>query len=139
MGLDMYLSAKKHFYNARDDALAKDISEKLGVSKPVQSVSFMAMYWRKCHIINEYFINLLTDRDILQECEVDREEIEKLLEYCTDALAHRAEGEIPRSNYFRDSEPDEDFYEEMEITKEGLEKCLAEFSKEFYFTYCASW
>ena len=130
MGLDMYLKAKKCFYS--DDEVAKEIGELVGITRHVQYVAFEAMYWRKCHKVNAWFIDILSDRDVLQECEVEREDIEKLLEQSKLFL----EG---KPNDFQDDEDPDDLKEEMEITVEGLEKCLKDFSEDYWFTYCASW
>jgi len=132
MGLDMYLSAKKYFYSTDDDPLPTKIAELVGISTPVQYISFRAMYWRKCFQVNDWFIDILDDRDVLQECEIDRENLEDLLNQCKLFL----KGE---PSYFKDGEEVEDLKEEMEITVEGLEKCLKEFPESFWFTYCASW
>ena len=130
MGLDMYLSAKKFLYSG--DEVAKQIGELVGIDRQVQYVTFRAMYWRKCHKVNEWFIDILSDRDVLQECEIDREDIEKLLEQCKLSL----EG---KPCDFENEEDLDDLKEEMEITVEGLEKCLKDFSSDYWFTYCASW
>lgn len=130
MGLDMYLNAKKYFYD--NEKVAKEIGETMGINRPVQYVSFKAMQWRKCFQVNDWFIDILDERDVLQECEIDRENLEDLLNQCKFYL----KGE---PSYFKDGEEVENLKEEMEITAEGLEKCLKEFSEGFWFTYQASW
>ena len=131
MGLDMYLSAKKYFYS-KNEEVAKEIGEKMGIDRPAHYVSFQAMQWRKCYKVNEWFIDRLSDNDIRQECEINREDLEKLLAQCKLSL----EG---KPCDFEDEEDPEDLKEEMEITVKGLEKCLKDFPVEYWFTYCASW
>jgi hypothetical protein len=137
MGLDMYLSANKYFYSTINDPVPTKIAELVGISTPVASISFRAMQWRKCHLINEWFIDKLSDHDIAQECELEREKLEELLTECTSALDSKPSYFDDKSSDF--DYDDEEFTLEMQITKDGLEKCLKEFSKEFWFTYCASW
>ena len=132
MGLDMYLSAKKYFYSTENDPVPTQIAELVGVSTPVQYVSFRAMYWRKCYKVSDWFIDKLSDRDVLQECEIERENLEELLKHCKSFLDGKP-------SCFDNEGDQEDLKEEMEITAEGLEKCLKEFSKDFWFTYQASW
>jgi len=132
MGLDMYLSAKKYFYSTDTNPLESAIAELVGVSAPVQYVSFRAMYWRKCHRVNEWFIDILSDRDVLQECEIERENLEDLLLQCKLSL----EG---KPCCFDDEGDPSDLKEEMEITVKGLEKCLKDFPSDYWFTYQASW
>jgi hypothetical protein len=131
MGLDMYLSAKKFLYSENDE-VAKEIGELVGIDRPVQYVSFKAMQWRKCHKVNDWFIDILSDRDVLQECEIDRENIERLLEQCKLSLEGKP------CDFVNEDDPS-DLKEEMEITVKGLEKCLKDFSSDYWFTYCASW
>ena len=132
MGLDMYLSAKKYFYSTDTSQLPSQIAELVGVSRPVQYVSFRAMYWRKCHKVNEWFSDILSDRDVLQECEIERENLEDLLNQCKLSL----EG---KPSCFDDDDNPDATKEEMEITVEGLERCLKEFPSDYWFTYQASW
>ena len=131
MGLDMYLNAKKFLYSENEE-VAKEIGEKMGIDRPAQYVSFQAMQWRKCYKVNEWFIDRLSDNDIRQECEINREDLEKLLAQCKLSL----EG---KPCDFEDEEDPEDLKKEMEITVKGLEKCLKDFPTEYWFTYCASW
>jgi hypothetical protein len=132
MGLDMYLKAKKHLYGSNDEKTLKEISELMGVNRKCSYVAFQAMQWRKCYKVNQWFIDILSDRDVLQECEIEREDVEKLLEQCKLYL------EGKQCDFVNEEDPD-DLKEEMEITVEGLEKCLKDFSTDYWFTYCASW
>jgi hypothetical protein len=135
MGLDMYLTAHKYLYSDSDEEKGKEVAEILGINRTVRSVAFRAMQWRKCHMVNQWFIDRLDDRDVLQECEIDREVLAELINQCTRAL----EG---KTSDFADNEVDEvdeDFKYEMQITKDGLEACLKDFPENFWFTYCASW
>jgi len=132
MGLDMYLTAHKYLYSDSDEEKGKEIAEILGVNRTVRSVAFRAMQWRKCHIVNDWFIDRLSDHDVLQECEIEREDLAELIKQCKMAL----EG---KSSDFADNEVDEDFTYEMQITKDGLEACLKDFPENYWFTYCASW
>lgn len=132
MGLDMYLTAHKYFYSDSDEEKGKEVAEILGINRTVSSVSFRAMQWRKCHLVNDWFIDKLSDHDIAQECDIEREDLEELLEECTKAL----EG---KPSYFDDNVVDEDFTYEMQITKDGLEASLKDFPLVCWFTYCASW
>ena len=138
MGLDMYLTAHKYLYSDSDEEKGKEIAEILGINRTVRSVAFRAMQWRKCHLVNDWFIDRLSEgihRDVLQECEIEREVLQELINQCIRAL----EG---KTSDFADNEVDEvdeDFKYEMQITKDGLEKCLKEFPEGFWCTYCASW
>jgi hypothetical protein len=132
MGLDMYLTANKYLYSVADEEKGKEIAEALGINRKVRSVAFKAMQWRNCHMVNDWFINRLSDRDVLQECEIDRSHLEELLNQCTRAL----EG---KTSDFDGNEVDEDFTYEMQITKDGIEASLKDFPLNCWFTYCASW
>jgi predicted DNA-binding protein YlxM (UPF0122 family) len=132
MGLDMYLTANKYFYTIDDEEEAKKIADIMGINKVVRSVTFRAMQWRKCYLVNDWFSDKLSDHDIAQECEIDREDIEELLAECTNAL----EG---KPSYFDDNEVNDEFTFEMQTTKDGLEACLKDFPQSYWFTYSASW
>ena len=132
MGLDMYLTAHKYLYSDADEEKGKEIAEALGINRSVRSVAFRAMQWRKCHMVNDWLMIRLEDRDVLQECEIEREDLQELINQCTRML----NGE---TSDFDENELDEDFMYEMQITKDGLEACLRDFPKDYWFTYCASW
>jgi hypothetical protein len=132
MGLDMYLTAHKYLYSDSDEEKGKEIAEILGINRSVRSVAFRAMQWRKCHLVNQWFIDRLGDRDVLQECEIARSDLEELVNQCTRAL----KGE---TSFFDDNEVDDDFTYEMQITKDGIEASLKDFPNACWFTYCASW
>jgi hypothetical protein len=132
MGLDMYLTAHKYLYSVADEEKGKEVAEILGINRSVRSVAFRAMQWRKCHLVNQWFIDRLDDQDVLQECEIERSDLEELVNQCTRAL----KGE---TSFFDDNEVDDDFTYEMQITKDGIEASLKDFPKDYWFTYCASW
>jgi len=94
MGLDMYLSAKRSYYqhdkeNIINNKIRKAIPEMfLTDNINYVRVEFEAGYWRKANEIHSWFVrNVQEEKDDCGEYEVSREKLKELLELCKKVLS----------------------------------------------------
>jgi len=140
MGLDMYLRAKKHFYD--EDPVATKIAEAVGVNREVSEVIFKAMYWRKANAIHAWFVeNVQEGEDDCFPYELDREKLIELVDLCKKALETQDATLLPTSKgfFFGSTEIDEDYWWDIQETIKSLEIALKDFGNDFYFEYQSSW
>jgi hypothetical protein len=110
MGLDMYLTARRTFWDFLDDgvgarkvfALFPELPEDTDTSGTAVSVKFG--YWRKVYAIHNWFVrNVQNGEDNCQEFWVSPEDLQKLLDTVNDVLADMSKApELlpPREGFF---------------------------------------
>ena len=140
MGLDMYLRAKKHFYD--EDPVAKQIAEAVSVNREVSEVIFKAMYWRKANAIHAWFVeNVQEGEDDCFPYELEKEKLVELIDLCKKAIETKDADILPPQEgfFFGSNTIDEDYWWGLQNTIDGLTKTLGDFSEGFYFEYQSSW
>jgi hypothetical protein len=145
MGLDMYLSAKKHLYSyeetAKDAVVGKAIGYMLETPMRINGVRADAMYWRKANAIHAWFVKNCQDgTDDCGEYYVSREQLKALMHECRKATVDDPNELEPVSGFFFGStEKDEYYYEELERTATGIQKLLKQVDDSWSFYYQSSW
>jgi hypothetical protein len=127
MGLDMYLTAKKYFFN-EDTSEYKKLQEVTGNSFSVTAVEFDIAYWRKANAIHQWFVtNVQGGNDDCGTYDVDEEDIQNLLNKVDKALKSSNPSEILPTQggcFFGSTEYDESYLDDLAETKKMLEKYL---------------
>jgi hypothetical protein len=153
MGLDMDLYVKKFASNKfGDTSLFNSIQELMPESKNFNDeddyvsaeIKVQVCYWRKANAIHNFFVNHCADgKDECQEIYVDREDLEKLVEFCTIVLNDAKESEklLPTVSgfFFGGIEYDDYYFEQLEYTKNKIQKILDNSPESWEFQYRASW
>lgn len=141
MGLDMYLRAKKYFYDAKED-VPTQITKVMGINREVSEVVYRAMYWRKANAIHQWFVEeVQRGEDNCLPHELDREKLVALVDLCKRALTTKNATLLPTVSgfFFGSTDVDEYYWEDLQDTIDGLTKVLEDFPKDFYFEYQSSW
>ncbi len=165
MGLDMYLSAKKHLEKINWKALQEnnelsysspeavypkfnDLMELTQLSEVATdiygaSVEVTCAYWRKANQIHAWFVdNVQGGEDNCGEYYVSHEKLKQLLDLVNKALAERDPNLLqPRAGFFFGSyDIDEYYWNDLKNTKDKLDRVFAlpEMSK-LSFYYTSSW
>ncbi len=165
MGLDMYLSARKHvnkidwqkldrggdldyaaatypqwneIVNAAGMQNIADVDDIYGVS-----VSVNAAYWRKANAIHKWFVDNVQDgEDNCQEFYVTHEQLKDLLDTCKSAVARKDPNQLPPQAgfFFGSYDIDEYYWGQIKGTIKQLSKLveLPDF-EELSFYYQSSW
>jgi hypothetical protein len=150
MGLDMYLTAKRYVWKARDDdhslqdKLNEVMADELGDGMRVNEVSADAMYWRKANAIHKWFVENVQDgEDNCREYWVDSAQLEQLLKMCQLALEHKDKPDkiLPTQDgfFFGSTEYEDWYWSDIEETIKGLEKVLKLDQGKWDFYYRSSW
>jgi hypothetical protein len=147
MGLDMYLYANKristNYGDEKDMNFANKVAEHLGVNDLSAEISFQVAYWRKANEIHNFFISKCANGvDECQTIDVERGELEELLELCKYVIEHpeEAEQKLPTKSgfFFGSTDYDDYYFDVLKETVTKLEKAL-KLKDIDYFTYRASW
>ena len=153
MGLDMYLTAKRHLSHRQgDDELSLQIG-KLVCGRDVcigtWSVEARVGYWRKANAIHRWFVkNVQNGMDKCREHAVERKALLELLDLCLEALADKqaaVEKDLlpPQGGFFFGSlKRDEYYWETLEDTVKILQEATSEEKwpeNKWDFYYLASW
>lgn len=147
MGLDMFLYAKRTFWNFND--ADKEIEQKVSSVLPeidgmeFRSIVVEAGYWRKANQIHRWFVeNVQEGKDDCNEYWVSREKLQQLLDLCKQLMADttKAWELLPTSKgfFFGSTQYDTMYWEDIQHTIDVLEKCLA-LPENWDFEYRASW
>ena len=150
MGLDMYLTAKRHLSNFEKEE--KEINKKIRKVIPEMfesgnlgyvDISFEAGYWRKSNQIHSWFVkNVQKGEDDCGCYYVSREKLTQLSEECKIALANKelSSAVLPTQSgfFFGNTEYDEWYYRGLEETIEIVDKCLS-LPDCWNFEYQSSW
>jgi hypothetical protein len=149
MGLDMYLKAKKFYYDeAEGNAIIKLALPENHPFKKLRSaeVCIEIGYWRKANEIHNWFVTNVQDgEDNCREYYVDPKHIEELLATVREVLDNPklAENMLPTQGgfFFGSTEYDEYYFSELRHTEEMLASVLS-FVKDnpgYHLYYQSSW
>lgn len=157
MGLDMFLKGKRYLssYNDQDKpvktALNKLIfGEDFSLTEydnqiSVNEITAEVGYWRKANAIHKWFVdNVQEGVDECQESYVSREQLQELLDICTQVLANKKKAmELlpPQSGFFFGSTDVDDWYmSDVQFTADRLTELLTDKKwSDWEFYYQASW
>jgi len=146
MGLDMWLYAKKYFFD--DDEKVKRISKEFSEMEDYscKEIKFEVAYWRKANHIHKWFVdNCQEGVDECQNSYVSDEKLEELLKLVKEILENHSKAEtlLPCEEgfFFGGTEYDEWYFEDLKSTKEMLEKILRRIKdgKGWDIYYSSSW
>jgi hypothetical protein len=150
MGLDMYFTARRYFWDYKDDgagarqvlALFPELPEETETSGAFVSVQFG--YWRKANAIHNWFVkNVQGGEDECNEHPVYREDIQRLLDTVNKVLADTSMAPVllPTAEgfFFGGQEYNEWYWRDIEYTKRLLERALDPKMKDWDFYYQSSW
>lgn len=142
MGLDMYLTAKKYFFD-EDTPEYQKLQEMMNSELKVESIEFKVGYWRKANAIHKWFVtNVQSDEDNCDTYYVTAENLQKLLDDVNKALESSNPSEVLPTNsgfFFGSTEYDEVYRKDLTYTKEILEKFLNSKEKNMDVFYHSSW
>lgn len=152
MGLDMYLTANKHFntWSKADEQKNNSLKSLMGFPEKFDKVSlsevvFRAMYWRKANQIHSWFVtNVQGGVDNCQTYHVSRVMLEKLVEDCNAVLSDKSRVQelVPPVNgfFFGSTDIDDYYFKVLAQTASTLQEILNEpFFNDCSFYYMASW
>jgi hypothetical protein len=164
MGLDMYLSAKKHFakinwqalqandelnYNSPEAVFPQfnDLMELTQLSNVATdiygaTVEVTCAYWRKANQVHAWFVReVQKGNDNCGEYYVDIDDLKTLLELCEKVKADHslAEELLPSASgfFFGGTDYDEWYYNGIDNTIEILKEALGDTKGDYY--YSSSW
>ena len=150
MGLDMYLTSRRSFWDYQDEgvgaarvqALFDELPDDIETSGTSVSVPFG--YWRKANAIHNWFVqNVQGGEDNCQESWLSPDDMQKLLDTVNKVLADTslAPTLLPTTSgfFFGGTEYDEWYWRDLEYTKRVLEKALDPAMDKWSFYYQASW
>ena len=149
MGLDMYLTAKRHVYEWGAPE-QKELYQRLNeaFNSPlgsVKSVEIEVAYWRKANAIHRWFVNNVQDGiDECQESEVTRGHLEELLLTIEQVLENHdlAPEKLPATDgfFFGSTDYDEWYFKDLEYTRDTIQKIMThDPENRLYLYYQASW
>ena len=165
MGLDMYLSARKHIEKIQWDKLDRDngisyaeatfsqwtdVVNAAGVATLVDEdsiygvdVSVNVAYWRKSNQIHNWFvINVQRGEDDCGEYYVSNNKIKELLDTCRQALFNKDPNLLPPREgfFFGSTDVDEWYWQDIKDTIKQLDRLvnLPDFDR-LSFYYQSSW
>jgi hypothetical protein len=165
MGLDMYLSARKHINKIEWDKLDRDSATKYSEATASQwtdvvnaagvdtlvdiesiygvDVSVNVGYWRKCNQIHKWFVdNVQNGEDDCGEYYVSHEQLKELLRLCTLALTNKDPNLLPTQGgfFFGSTDIDEWYWQDLMYTIQQLQPLIdrPDF-KNLSFYYQSSW
>lgn len=151
MGLDMYFTARRTFYNYVDGeaeramsihALFPELPKDTDTSGTSVTVNFG--YWRKANAIHKWFVdNVQEGVDDCREYWVSNEDMQSLLDTVNKVLRDTtlAPTLLPTAEgfFFGGMEYSEWYWRDIEYTKSMLEKALDPAMKHWHFNYQSSW
>ena len=150
MGLDMYLSAKRHLADYREDE--KEIIEAIekvdglcNFGMRVNEISCEAMYWRKANAIHKWFVdNCQNGEDDCREVWVSVDQLKQLRDTCDEVIKDPSKAHTllpPQSGFFFGStEVDEYYLQDLVATREALDRIVDnEDNNRWDYYYQSSW
>ena len=152
MGLDMFFTARRSFWNCKEGdeekamqirALFPELPEDIEASAGI-SVSIPFGYWRKANAIHNWFVeNVQGGKDKCQKSWVSPEHMYSLLDTVKKVLADAslAPTLLPTTDgfFFGGTDYNDRYWRDLEYTKALLEKALDPAMKDWHFDYQASW
>jgi len=162
MGLDQYLTAKKHvskfdyFNDYKDRVVTQEFTDLLPLDTPDIgkygqfqgiTVEYPVGYWRKANAIHNFFVSEVgEDVDDCREMWINRDILVELRSRCADVLkadnmeemAEEVGLETVSGFFFGDTEYGEWYKEDLKLTIEICDHVLA-LPEEYSIYYQASW
>ena len=145
MGLDMYLNAKRFFWNDEADlteTIAKLFPE-LQDGKQVREIVVEAIYWRKVNSIHNWFVeNVQGGTDDCGSYEVTLDQLIKLRDLILEVLKTRDSSKLPPKPgfFFGSTDIDEYYFDDLEYTLSSINRVLEDFNNgSWTFFYESSW
>jgi hypothetical protein len=151
MGLDMYLTAKRHIsqYQEEDKALGTELMRhfpELAADQSVQEVTVRVGYWRKANHIHKWFVDNVQDgEDNCAGYYVSREALDELRRRCQQVLdfRHLAVENLPTAGgfFFGNTDYDEYYFLSVEQTLKIIDAALLllDADKGWDIEYQSSW
>jgi len=145
MGLDMFLFAKKFFFDRNTEEYKHLSSDIIGMRDfELNEIRFEICYWRKANQIHRWFVDNVQDgEDECKEYYVSKEQLRELLSLCKQVLENKEQAEelLPCLSgfFFGENAYDEYYYEEIERTIEIINKAINGVEDSYEFYYQASW
>lgn len=134
MGLDMYLTAERYFWNGEPAPVID--------GHTIKSVRAEAACWRKANQIHKWFVdNIQEGRDECQEHFVGREQLIELRDLCKKAIHTNDPTLLPPQPgfFFGSTEIDQYCWDDLQDTIDQIDDALNKFSDAWYFHYRSSW
>jgi hypothetical protein len=141
MGLDMYLTARRYYFNNDADIPeVKDVPD----GYRVKIVEVDVAYWRKANAIHDWFVQNVQDgEDNCQPYTASREELQSLVDTCKTVIAdpEKAKDLLPTTDgvFFGGTDYGEYYFQCLHDTVDQIEKALSSFPDSWNFDYRASW
>jgi len=149
MGLDMFLTARRHVNNDSEDSTQRALQALPFIAKTgmrVSAIEYRAMYWRKANAIHKWFVDNVQDGtddcrpyDVSPDCLQDlRDTCQQVLDAPTKAL----ELLPPQQGFFFGSYiVDEYYFQDLRDTVAALDNALRTDAQDMglRFTYQSSW
>ena len=150
MGLDMYLTAKRHIsqYQEEDKALGTELMRhfpELAADQSVQEVTVRVGYWRKANHIHKWFVDNVQDgEDNCASYYVGREALNELRRRCQQVLdfRHLAVDNLPTAQgfFFGNTDYDEYYFSSIEQTVKIIDRALLlQETENWDIEYSSSW
>lgn len=153
MGLDMYLTAEKSFWDYMEGGGEKKLAalkliglEDVSGNTQFANIKIELIYWRKANAIHQWFVNNVCEgMDDCQDHYVEFEQLEKLLELCKKVKeCPSLAGELlptQKGFFFGSTEYDDGYFQDIEYTIERLCTILDNRDKMIGFDieYHSSW
>ena len=146
MGLDMYLEAKKHYYD--NDKIAKQLRKVAGIVFDSGNLNYTKLsievgYWRKANQIHKWFVaNVQDGKDDCEDYIVSRSQLKELKKLCQEVLDnHEKANEIlPTKDgfFFGGTDYDEYYFDDLSNTIKIIDKVL-ELHESWDIYYDNSW
>jgi hypothetical protein len=131
MGLDMYLYARKSFWdhNPKEKKISSEIKKLVDFTNDSNNMflTLEVMYWRKANQIHQWFVDNVQDgNDDCGEYYVSRDDIEKLISACNTAWIKRDSNILPTKSgfFFGSTEVDDWYWDEIQSTSKRLQSIL---------------
>jgi len=146
MGLDMYLEAKKHYYD--NDKIAKQLRKVAGIVFDSGNLNYTKLsievgYWRKANQIHKWFVaNVQDGKDDCEDYIVSRSQLKELKKLCQEVLDNheKAHEILPTKDgfFFGGTDYDEYYFDDLSNTIKIIDKVL-ELHESWDIHYYSSW
>jgi hypothetical protein len=151
MGLDMFITGKRHLWDMTDES--KEFQDKVSSlfseldDTKVKMVEVEFAYWRKANAIHNWFVKNVQDgEDDCKETYLEKADVQKLLYVVNEVLRDNTKASelLPTSSgfFFGDTSYSENYFNQLEYTKDVLTKLIDKWDtyyKNWGLYYQASW
>lgn len=146
MGLDMYLMARRDFYDWMTSPERQPPNlDIIPQGRAIRTIFCEAAYWRKANHIHQWFVETCQEgNDDCGTYYVDREVLQKLRALCEEVIADPASADrkLPRQTgfFFGSYDYDEFYFSDCRDTIRQIDKALTDFPDDYWsFEYHSSW